>query len=243
MLLSRRGQCRERRERMSQDKISLDLHKREVVGKRLRALRASGQVPVVIHDHGKDSISAQSEYRALFKVYQQAGKHHPVELNVEGKKILAIIKDAHFEPVKHALEHAVFQCIRQNEKVKAEVPVELVGEEIPAEKKGLLILRHLEVVEIEALPKNLPDKFEVDATSLAEEGDKLTVANIVVPEGVTILTDPEHGLASVEVPRDQIAEANAAAESLAADTGIPEESPESASKGDSSDANGGETKE
>lgn len=225
---------------MSQEKIVLDLHKREVVGKRLRALRASGQVPIVIHNHGKDSISAQSEYRALFKVYQQAGKHTPVELSLEGKKILAIIKDAHFEPVKHGLEHAVFQSIRQNEKVKSEVPIELVGEEIPAEKKGLLILRHLEKVEIEALPKNLPDKFEVDATSLAEEGDRLTVADIVLPEGVTLLTDVEHGIASVEVPRDQIAEANASAESLAADTGIPEGGSESASEKEST---GEETKE
>lgn len=205
---------------MSQEKISLDLLKRTVVGKGLRALRSSGHVPVIIHNHGDESLAAQSEYRALFKVHQQAGKHHPVEINLEGKKILAIIKDAHIEPVKQRLEHVVFQSIRQNEKVKAEIPVVFVGDEIPAEKKGLLVLRHLDTVEVEALPKNLPDTLEVDATKLSNEGDKLTVADISAPEGVSILTDIEHGIATVEVPKDQIAEANAAAEALANESGV-----------------------
>lgn len=209
---------------MSQQKISIELQKREKVGKGLRALRLSGYVPVIIHNHGDDSIAAQSEYRLLFKVLQQAGRHHPVEISLEGKKILAIIKDAHLEPVKQRLEHVVFQSIRQNEKVKAEIPVVLVGEEIPAEKKGLLVLRHLDTIEVEALPKNLPDSLKVDATSLASEGDKLTVADVKPPEGVTILADRDHGIATVEVPKDQIAEANAAAEALAAEAGaIPEE--------------------
>lgn len=210
---------------MTDKDISVELATRTVVGKGLHALRAEGRVPAVIHDHGKESVHVSGDYRSLVKVYSEAGKHHPVSLVVDGQKRLAIIKDAHFEPVKRQLEHVVFQSIRQNEKVRAEVPLVLAGDEIPAEKKSLIVLKQLDVVEVEALPRDLPDELTIDATVLSDEGDRLTVADIKVPAGVAIMTEPEHVVATVEMPKDQIAEANAAAESLAADAGKPAEVP------------------
>jgi large subunit ribosomal protein L25 len=115
----------------------------------------------------------------------------------------------------------VFQAIKQNEKTTAEIPVVLEGEEIPAERKNLLVLTQLDTVEVEALPRNLPDQLTVDATKLEEVGDHLHVSDIKAPEGVTILTDPETSLAVVEMPKDQLAEADAAAAALADDAGTP----------------------
>lgn len=218
---------------MTDKDISVTLEERTIVRKGLRGLRVEGKVPAVVHDHGKSSLHVSGEYSALLKVYATAGKHHPVHLTIGNKKHLAIIKDAHFEPSKHRLEHVVFQAIKQNEKVTAEVPVVLVGEEIPAEKKGLIVLTQLAAVEVHALPKDLPDALEADATKLSEEGDHLKVSDLTVPNGVTIANDPEQSIAVVEMPKDQIAEANAAAESLAEDAGKPaEEAPVETASGD-----------
>ncbi len=202
---------------MSSDTIPVELQAREAVGKGLSHLRNDGKIPAVIHERGKESLHVMADYPALAKVYAQAGKHHPVQLRLGGKKQLAMIKDADFHPAKNRLRHVVFQAIKQNEKVTAEVPVSLVGEEIPAEKASLIILTQLDTVEVEALPNDLPDRLEVDAMVLAEVGDKLTVADIKAPAGVTIVTDPESQIAVVEMPKDQLAEANAAAEALAED--------------------------
>lgn len=221
---------------MSSNTIEVELQKREVIGKGLSKLRADGSVPAVIHNHGKASIHAMGDYPRLVKVYAQAGKHHPVELVIDGKKHLALIKDVDLEPRKQRMRHVVFQAIKQNEKTSAEIPVILDGEEIPAEKKGLLVLTQLDVVEVEALPKDLPDQLKVDATVLAEVGDKLTVADINVPAGVTILTDTEQSLAVVEMPKDQIAEADAAAAALAEDQGVPEEAEEAAKADEATEA-------
>lgn len=204
---------------MTDKDISVTLEERVVVRKGLRNLRSEGKVPAVVHDHGKNSIHVAGEYGALLKAYAAAGKHHPVHLTIGSKKHLAIIKDAHFEPSKHRLEHVVFQAVKQNEKVSAEVPVVLVGEEIPAEKKGLMVLTQLASVEVHALPNDLPDALEADATKLTEEGDHLKVSDLKVPNGVTVSNDPEQSIAVVEMPKDQIAEANAAAEALAEDAG------------------------
>lgn len=206
---------------MTSQDIFLNLEERNVLGKGLSSLRKQGQVPAVVHDHGKTSIHVTANYVALAKVYAQAGKHHPVDISVAGKKHLALIKDVDFEPTKHTLRHVVFQAVKQNETVTAEIPVVLVGDEIPAQKKSLLILTQLDVVEVEALPRDLPDQLTVDATVLAEVGDKLHVSDLKVPAGVVVLTDADAQLAIVEMPRDQIAEADAAAAGLAADANKP----------------------
>lgn len=211
---------------MTTQDITVDLEKREVVGKGLAKIRQSGLVPAVIHDHGKESIHVQGDFMKLVKVYSTAGKHHPVELKVGDKQHLALIKDVDFDPAKHRIRHIVFQAINKNVETEAEIPVAFVQDaEIPAEKKSLLVLKQLDHVEVKALPKDLPSELTVDPSTLAEVGDSLTVADITAPAGVTILTAPEMQIAIVEMPKDQIAEADAAAAALAEDKPVEEEAP------------------
>lgn len=221
---------------MSTDTIAVELEKREVLRKGLNTLRKDGKVPAVIHNHGKESIHVSGDFIALGKVYAAAGKHHPVEISVGKDKHLALIKDADFEPVKNRLRHVVFQAIRQNETVEAEVPIVFKDVDIPAERVSLLVLRQLDFVQVKALPKDLPDEMLVDPSKLAEVGDHLTVADIEVPEGVTVLTELEHGIATVEMPKDQIAEADAAQASLLEDAAKPgDDATEEATPAESND--------
>ena len=181
------------------------LEQRAVLGKGLGRLRQDGVVPAVIHNHGQESIHVMGPETELVKVYQAAGKHHPLNLEVGSDKYLALIKDAYFDPVKRRLQHVVFQAIKQNEKVEAEVPIRIDGD-APAEKVGLIILHQLDAIEIEALPKDLPDELVVSAEGLAELHDKITVADLQIPSGVTVLTDAEHPIATVAESRAMAAE-------------------------------------
>ena len=194
----------------------VELEKREVLGKGLTRLRDDGKVPAVIHDHGKESLHVQGDFVELTKLFAAAGRHHPVDVKVGGKEYLALIKDVDFEPTKNRIRHVVFQAIKRGESVEAEIPVVVLeGAEIPAERKSLMVLRHLDYVHVKAKPKDLPDELVVDPSSLADVGDTLTVADIQVPAGVEFLTDPSSALFTVEMPKDQIAEADAAAAELA----------------------------
>lgn len=209
------------------------LESRDVVGKGLNRLRQDGVVPAVIHNHGQTSIHVMAPERELVKVYQAAGKHHPLNLEVGSDKYLALIKDAHFDPVKRRLRHIVFQAIRQNEKVEAEVPVRIEGD-IPAEKVGLMVLHQLDAVEIEAFPRDLPDELVVSAEALAQLHDKIIVADLKPPSGVTILTDAEHPIATVVETRAQMAE-EAEAEAIEGEEDV------SGEDGDGKPAEDGET--
>ena len=194
------------------------LEERTIVRKGLNGLRSDGLLPAVIHNHGQPSVHVMGSETELTNIYRAAGKHHPLQLEIGGNKYLALIKDAHFNPVRRRLQHLVFQAINQDETVEAEVPIHLEGE-IPAEKVGLMILHQLDHVEIEALPKDLPDVLKADATKLVELHDKITVADLQVPAGVTVLTEPEHPIAMVVETRAQISEEAEEAETAEGEEG------------------------
>lgn len=199
---------------MSQDSINLTLQPREVTGKAVRHLRREGHIPAVIHDHGKDSVIVQGDAVQMLKVWQQAGKHHPVQLKAGDQTYTALIKDAKFDPRKHLLTHVVFNAVDRNQKVDAEIPVrphyDEENESSPAERNGLIVLTQLETVQVKAIPTKLPDFLEYNAEKLIEVGDSITVADLTVPEGVEIETEAEHAVATVYEP-SALAAANDAA--------------------------------
>jgi large subunit ribosomal protein L25 len=211
--------------------IVVALTPRTVTGKAVKQLRREGIVPAVIHDHGKASIVVQGDYNVLAKVYQQAGKHHTVNITADGKNYLALVKTAEFSPKKNELRHLVFGAIKANETVDAEIPIHAQLDEgndaTPAERAGLVVLAQLDAVAIECLPRDLPDAIYYNGEKLVAVGDQLTVADLVVPKGVTIKTEPEHVIATVFEP-SALAAANDAAGGDAEDTDASTEETEAA---------------
>lgn len=216
---------------MSDQTITLTLENRDAMGRAVKQLRRDGMVPAVIHDHGKASVHVQAPYVAMYKAYRSAGKHHPVDLSVGGKKYLALIKDATFEPRKNQLRHVVFNAINRNQKVTAEIPVVFAGD-AEAEKAGFMILRQIETVQVEALPKDLPNELTVGISALKELGDKLHVSDVTMPDKVTLLTEPEHAVAVVEESAAKQAADAEAAEKAEADAAAGEATGDEAAPAD-----------
>jgi large subunit ribosomal protein L25 len=171
---------------MSQD-VQLAAEERQALGKRAIAkLREQGKVPAIIQEHGKDSINLLIDNVAMLKAYEHAGKSQPIDLTVGSSKKLALIKELQFVPLKPVVQHVVFQALKQNEAVDAEVPIHITGE-IPAEANRHVLLKTLETVAIRALPRDLPEALEVSGESLVEIDDRLTIRDIKLPEGVELV--------------------------------------------------------
>ncbi len=183
------------------EKVELSVENREVTGKKVAHLRSDGYVPAVVYGHDFPAQSVMALEVPMTKAVHKAGKHQPVELEIGGKKRLAMIKAIDHDPVHRGIRHVAFHVVKQNEEVETEIPVVVTGTgETPAEKAGLVILTGAETVTVKALPNNLPDQLEVPGEKLAEEGDKLTVADIRAPKGVTITSDPEQVVVTVYEP-------------------------------------------
>ena len=170
------------------DKISLSIAKRELQGKKVKQLRKQGLVPGVVYGAGMEAAPIQAEAGEVLRVVNAAGKHTPVMLS-GAKKRIAMIKDVDFDPTKHGIvRHVSFHAVKADEPVEAEVPIHLTGEgESAAERAGLIVLQSLDKIEIKALPMDLPDKLEVSIVELAAAGDRVTVKDRTLPQGVEIV--------------------------------------------------------
>jgi len=179
--------------------FSLTLSPRTASGKQAKKLRREGLVPSVVYEGGAEAVMTQSPNIETTKVVQAAGKHSPINLTIDGKKQLAIIKTIDLDPVKHSIRHVAFHAIKQNEVITTEVPIVLTGVgSSPAEKAGLVILQAIESLEVKAKPADLPESIEISLESMATTEDKLTIGDIVLPSGVE-LADQEPELKELVV--------------------------------------------
>lgn len=220
----------------------LELQKREVTGKKLKALRANGLIPSVIYGE-KEPVLSLSEYVATEKVLEKAGYHSPIDLDVAGKKQLAIVKDVQVDPVSRKIINVEFQAISANEVVEATTPIMIVNFEASEASKiyHFAMTQVMEEIDVKAKPADLPKELEVDASALKEVDDKLTLADIVLPKGVEIADkemNMEQVVASLYDPAAEAAAREAEAEAPAVDAAdVPSENgtkPEEAAEGEQS---------
>ena len=192
---------------MAEYKLSLE--KREVSGKKLKDLRAKGLIPSVVYG-GKEPVLAASEYVATEKVLSGAGYHSPIDLDVAGKKHLAIVKDVQIDPVSRKIINIEFQAISANEVVEATTPIVIVNFEASDASKiyHFAMTQAMEEIDVKAKPADLPKELVIDATNLKEVDDKLTIADIKLPAGVEFADkeiDAEQVVASLYDPAAEAA--------------------------------------
>lgn len=184
------------------EKITLNITKREVFGKKVRALRRQGVTPGVVYGFGMEAMPIQAEAREVLRVYRAAGKHAPVQL-AGSKRRIAMIKNVELNPIKsEIIRHISFHAVRTDEPVVAEIPIRLSGVGgSEAERAGLVVLQSLEKIEVKALPMDLPEALEVSISGLVKEGDRVTVGDIVLPAGVELIEhdDGREGTADDDV--------------------------------------------
>lgn len=195
--------------------IKLKLDKRVVEGKKVEKIRQEGLVPSVVYGADTEPINTQSKIVETAKVANEVGLHTPVTLDINGSDKLAIIKSIDFDPVKRTIRHIAFHTIKQTDTITTEVPIVLLGKgDSPAEKAGLVVLQAIDSIEVKAKPANLPESIEVSIEKLKTDEDKVTIADIQLPEGVKFADvdqDMELVIANVYEPSALQADNEAAA--------------------------------
>jgi large subunit ribosomal protein L25 len=224
--------------------ISLNLQKRDVTGKRVTKLRQDGIVPSVVYGGNDEPISTQSAVVETTKVINEAGRHTPVKLNIDGTKQLAIIKDVDFDPVKHHVRHVAFHAINKNDVITTDVEIVFTDKgESPAERAGLIILQALDTVEVKAKPADLPESLEISTIHLEAAHDRITLEDITLPDGVEY-ADAEQDTSLVIANVYEPAALEAANEAAAGDAEDESEvEVEGESEGDEEIAADGESKD
>ena len=185
--------------------MKLSVKKRDIHGKKVKNLRAQGLVPAVIYGKHVQAESISCVKNDLLKVYRTAWYSTPVELTGDVDH-LVLINSLQLDPVSDEIISADFLAVSRTEKVAAKIPVVTFGEsQLEKLNEGKIMLIKDEV-EVEALPQDLPSKFEVDISVLESVNDVFFVKDLKVSNKVTILDDPELPILTVSVLEDESAE-------------------------------------
>jgi large subunit ribosomal protein L25 len=199
--------------------IPLSASRREDLGKGgARKARAAGQIPGVLYGHGETPVAVAVSAREFdVAMRSHKGGNPIVSLAVAGSEFTALVRDAQYDPLTHAILHLDFQHISLTEQIEVSVPIKLVGLPIGVKDGGGILETILREIEVRCLPTAIPSAIETDVTQLGV-GDSVHVRDLVMAN-VTILSDPDATVATVvpptvmeeKAPEDAVAAAGATA--------------------------------
>lgn len=171
-----------------------------------RRLRKEGWTPAIVYGAGKPPQNLTVEHKELYRqMGYEAFYSHILTLDVEGKQEQVVIKAVQRHPAKKQILHADFLRVQADQAIRVRVPLHFDGEEIaPGVKTGGGVIEHLlNEVEVECLPRHLPEYLTVDVSKL-EVGETIHMSDLVMPEGAELVElkhDNDAGVVSIHVPR------------------------------------------
>jgi len=167
-----------------------------------RALRRADLVPAVIYGRDFAPRSLQAPYRAVAQVVRVAGGNRLVELTIEGndQAETILIREVQRDPVSNQILHLDFYRIVEGQRITSLVPLVEQGR-APIAQEGGMATQVLEALEVECLPRDIPESISIDITRLVDAHSHLTVADLEIPENVTVLTPANAEVVRVAMPR------------------------------------------
>jgi large subunit ribosomal protein L25 len=215
---------------MAGERTKLVVAARERLGSReSRRLRSEGLVPGVLYGRGNPVAICVAERELRRALTGAAGLHSilDVEIDGHGKTHASILKEYQVDKVRGHITHVDLQEVRLDRTIHASVSVHLIGgEDAPGVREGGVLSQPLREINVEALPLEVPEHIDLDVSHM-EIGGTLRISDVVVPDGVKLLDDPETVVATVTAPTRAI---EPEVEAEAAEGEGAEEAPEGAAE-------------
>ena len=211
---------------------SLAAEPRDIVGKKVAALRRDGRLPGVVFGHGRESTSVSVVSHDFELLRRKTGSNALVDLSVGGGKAQPVlIHGVQVHPVTRRPLHVDLFLVRMTEELIVDVPLVPTGTSVAVVDEGGTLLHSLESVKVKALPDHLPQSIEYSIESLVDFDAAIHVSDLEIPSDVTLLTDLDEVVAKVQAPRVEVEEVPVAAEG--------EEGEEAEGEGEAASAEGG----
>lgn len=190
--------------------LELKSKKREVFGKKLKALRKLGLIPAVVYGGSEGSVPLILELKEFKKVLKNAGETTIVRLFIDSDDSVGaskekfknvLIHDSSRDPVTDEVRHVDFYEVKMDEKIITKVPLVFIGDSLAVADLGGILVKAMQELQIRALPADLPHEIEVDISSLKAFNDNILVQDITLPKNIEILENTKSPVASVVPPR------------------------------------------
>src|SRR5881396_1896049 len=188
-----------------------------------RRIRRSGKIPGVVYGAGKSALSVSLDPRQVSRILHSATGHNTIfDLALDGERAKAMIVDWQYEPIKGSLLHIDLKRIAMDQKLRVNVPIELVGEPAGVKQQGGILEQITREVEIECLPGDIPNDIELNVAELVF-GMVLRVTDLPKSDKIKFLTDPDQPVAHIiSIKEEEAPSAEAVAGEAATAAAEPE---------------------
>lgn len=199
------------------EEIVIQARRREIVGKHVASLRRAGQLPAVLYGRHVDSTPISIDLKEASRILERLPSSALIVVEIDGQRHYALVREKQRNPLLGTLRHVDFQAVSLTEKVRATVSIRLVGEAPAVQTYFGILVQRMEELEVECLPTELPERIQVDVSSLEEIGKAIYVRDLSLPASVEVLAEPDDVIVVVTAPA-----AEAALEEEAVTAGEPE---------------------
>ena len=212
------------------EKVVLKATKRTVTGKQVKALRRAGELPAVIYGRHVEPIVISLDAHSTELVFTKLTSSTLVTIDVEGQEFAALVREKQRNFIKGNLTHVDFLALDLTEMIRTKVRLTFTGVASAVKDFSAVLVHRMDALEVECLPANLPERINVDISSIKEIGNNIRVSEIPLPENVTVLDDGDDiviiaTLAKEETPEEGavVPGAEAAAPGISVERGKKEE--------------------
>ena len=171
--------------------MELIAEKREKLGKETKSLRKEGKIPAVIFGKKIESVPVTLETEGFRKLFNKAGETDLIDLKLDSKNYKIRIKNVQFNPVSGKIDHAELYVPDLTEKMEADIPVEVIGEEQNELIKvgEAMVFYVVDEITVKALPTDLPHAFIINVAELVNVGEGVTVAQLAYDKDKVEIVD------------------------------------------------------
>jgi large subunit ribosomal protein L25 len=170
-----------------------------------RRVRRDGKIPAVVYGAGKSAVPVAVDPRQVSRILHSETGHNSVfDLALDGEKTKAMIVDWQYEPIKGSLLHIDLKRIAMDQKLRVNVPIELIGEPAGVKQQGGLLEQIVREIEVECLPADIPNVIELSVAELVF-GVVLRVADLPKNDKVRFLTDADQPVAHIISIKEEVA--------------------------------------
>ena len=192
---------------MATARPTLTAENREVTGKAVNRIRKEGRLPGVVFGHGIDSANVSVDTHDFEQLRRRVGPNALIDLSVDGKKSKPVlVQNVQVHPVNRRPLHVDLFAVRMTEELTVDVPLVAVGASEAVSMLGGTLLHPNETVRIRALPDHLPQSIEYSIDSLVDFESSIKVSELTIPSDVTLLTEGDEVVATVQRPRVEVEE-------------------------------------
>jgi large subunit ribosomal protein L25 len=189
---------------MSSPRPALAAERRTVTGKATARLRRDGLLPAVVYGHGFESASITLDAHEFDILRRHVGRNALIDLSIEGAKPKPVlVHGVQLHKVNRRPIHVDLFAVRMTEELTVDVPVHGIGESEAVTKHGGTLLNASGSVKVRARPDHLPQVIEVDLATLVDFDAAIHARDLPIPDGVTLLADPDEIVFKVAPPRVQ----------------------------------------